>query len=368
VLNYTSPAGYGAYNWGLAAAPSGTIFALGNYWPTDANSRQLVLASTDSGGNWSVLDDFAPPDRFVDYWFGLGGGIAFDPPGLLYVTGRSYDDLFLEPGEPDHWYVRRSTDGGSTWATVDDFAMKSSATTDEMDIAVDAAGGVYVSGCDFYNSSPNWIIRKGFGGTSFSTVDFLPNSYPKDIFVHPTAGIFVAGQTRITIRNQSVWVWLVRRSIDGGVTWSNVDTFQASSGSAVAMGITANSSGIYVAGSAGTVNKGVSSSHWIVRRSSDGGSTWATVDDYQLIADKSTQPQCIVADPYGNLFLAGKCNAGTGDQWIVRKGAGAPGTWATIDVFQNGGVGTTPNAIAADIFGNVFVGGNAGSNWLIKKY
>src|SRR6185369_6602733 len=153
------------------------------------------------------------------------------------------------------------------WATVDDFAMKSSATTDEMDIAVDAAGGVYVSGCDFYNSSPNWIIRKGFGGTSFSTVDFLPNSYPKDIFVHPTAGIFVAGQTRITIRNQSVWVWLVRRSIDGGVTWSNVDTFQASSGSAVAMGITANSSGIYVAGSAGTVNKGVSSSHWIVRRS-----------------------------------------------------------------------------------------------------
>jgi len=375
VLNFSGPAGIGAYNWGLAAAPSGTVYALGNYWPNDANSRQLVLSSSDSGHSWLVLDDYAPPERYVDFWFGLGGGIALDSASVLYVTGRSYDDLYLEPGEPEHWYVRRSSDGGATWVTVDDFVMKSSATTDEMGIAVDAAGDVYVSGCDFYSSGSDWIIRKGVGGTSFSTVDFLPNSYPKDIFVHPTAGIFVVGSTQVTIKNQTSSAWLVRRSTDGGATWSNVDTFQLSSGKySGAWGFSANASGIYVVGAGGAVNKGLSSDHWIVRKSTNGGSSWTTVDNYQLAADNYSSARCVAADAYGNLFVAGRGEQGGNDgtfshrYWVVRKSAGGTGPWTTADVFQNGASGTTPNAIAADAFGNVFVAGDDGGNWLIKRY
>jgi hypothetical protein len=68
-----------------------------------------------------VLDDFAPPGRHVDFFgaFDLGGGIASDPAGNLYVSGLSYPD---EASNADaQWYVRRSTDGGATWTTVDDF-------------------------------------------------------------------------------------------------------------------------------------------------------------------------------------------------------------------------------------------------------
>src|SRR5262245_20590455 len=65
-----------AYNWGLTIAASGTIYAVGNVvyggWP---DSRQVVLSSSDSGNSWSVLDDFAPPGYYVDFWGGLGGGI-----------------------------------------------------------------------------------------------------------------------------------------------------------------------------------------------------------------------------------------------------------------------------------------------------
>ena len=366
VLSYPN-----AFNWGLAATPSGPIYAVGNnYSPPIAGGDQLVLSSSDSGNSWSVLDDFAPPGRYVDFFgaFDLGGGITSDPAGNLYVSGLSYPDE-LSNGDAQ-WYVRRSTDGGATWTTVDNFVKAPvDANADDIGIAADAAGNVYVSGCDFYQSGsyayPLWTVRKGVGGTSFSTVDTVPNSRPTEVFVHPTAGVFVSGMTTVTIKNQTSSAWLVRRSTDGGATWSNVDTFQLSSSrSAVAMGIGANASGIYVVGHAYNLNKGVTSSHWIVRQSTNGGNSWTTVDDYQLVADNSSQARCIAADANGNLVVAG---SGAG-KWILRKSAAGTGPWTTVDVFQNGSLVTSPNAIAADVFGNIFVGGNDGANWLIKKY
>jgi hypothetical protein len=347
-----------AYSWGLAAAPSGTICVVGNDHPAGiAGGNQLVLSSSDSGNSWSVLDDFAPPGRYVDFFgvFDLGGGIASGPDGSLYTSGLSYPEE-TSNGDP-RWYVRRSTDGGATWTTVDDFLMTSVwGNHDDIGIAADAAGNVFVSATDFYvsgsNAYPLWSVRKGVGGTSFSTVDTVLNGRPTDVFVHPTAGVFVVGMTSSS--------WLVRRSTDGGATWSNVDVFQ----SAVPMGIAANASGLYVVGHGYIFNKGITSAHWIVRKSTNGGNSWTTVDDYQLSAGSSTQARCVASDANGNLVVAGSA-AG---KWIVRKSAGGTGPWTTVDVFQNAGSVTTPNATAADAFGNVFVGGNDGANWLIKKY
>ena len=56
-----------ASSWGLAAAPSGTIYAVGNTYTT---WTQLVLGTSNGGSSWFVLDDFAPPGRYVDF-FGL---------------------------------------------------------------------------------------------------------------------------------------------------------------------------------------------------------------------------------------------------------------------------------------------------------
>jgi len=362
VLNYPAAA-----SWGLAASASGRIYALGNTYTTWS---QLVLGSADGGNFWAALDDFAPPGRHVDFfgWADLGGGITSDSAGNLYVSGLSYPDEFSNAYA--QWYVRRSTDGGATWTTVDNFVKAPvDANADDIGIAADVAGNVYASGYDFYLAGwsyyPLWTVRKGVGGKSFSTVDTLLNSLPTDVFVHPTAGVFVAGMSTITVRNQTSNAWLVRRSIDGGATWSNVDVFQlANSKSAVAMDIAANESGIYVVGQAYNVNKGVTSSHWIARKSTNGGNSWTTVDDYQLIADNSSGARCIATDASGNLVVAGSA-AG---KWIVRKSASGTGPWTTVDVFQNGSSVTTPNAVAADVFGNVFVGGNDDTNWLIKRY
>jgi hypothetical protein len=362
-----------ANSWALAAAPSGLIYAVGD---SDLG-KELVLASTDSGSSWSLVDDYSPAGQYIEEGIPFGGDIALDSTGVLYVTGRSHDNEFVQP---DHWYVRRSINGGASWVTVDDYVMRSATIgADAVSVAVDGTGDVYVSGYDFYSTGTgpinyDWIIRKGIGGTSFSVVDFLPNSLPIRVFVHPTAGVFVVGQTRFTVRSSITWAWLVRRSSDGGATWSNVDTipFSSSSFYSAASGISADRAGnLYVVGQGR--EKTTSAYRWLVRKSTDGGNSWTTVDSYQLAAGQHSCARCVATDAAGNVFVAGQGNLSDGTSvtgcWVLRKSVGGTEAWKTVDVFPNGGLGATANAIAADPFGNVFVGGYGGPNdWLIKRY
>src|SRR5262249_54487207 len=155
---------------------------------------------------------------------------------------------------------RRSADGGLTWNTVD--FVPGAANK----IVTDTAGNVYVAGAVGANS---WAIRKGIGGTNFATVDsFAAGPYgAQAIFVHPSAGIFAAGNapisTNVSKSGTSVYYgWVVRRSTNGGATWSTVDSFSLSGGTgtgpfygASAFGMGADTHGnLYVVGSADSVS------------------------------------------------------------------------------------------------------------------
>jgi hypothetical protein len=131
--------------------------------------------------------------------------------------------------------------------------------------------------------------------------------------------------------------------------------------------------------------------HWIVRKSSNGGTSWATVDDFLgcVSVTNSTQPfktstQCgiyavangFAADSHGNLFVAGwveKSATYGGYQWIVRESLGGAGAWQTVDTFQFvPGNNAFAQAIAVDALGNVYVGGHADDatdtmHWIVRK-
>src|SRR6266516_7108956 len=103
-----------------------------------------------------------------------------------------------------HWLVRRSTDGGTTWSPVDDFVSGNSSIQPN-GIAVDASGNVFVAGIGDTPSSSQylWTVRKGVGGTNFTTVDqplALSGGWgasANGIFAHPTAGVFAVGYGQI---------------------------------------------------------------------------------------------------------------------------------------------------------------------------
>jgi hypothetical protein len=372
-----------ASNSGLTAAPNGALYAVGTGYPSE---RGVIRASTDGGFSWSVLDQFV----FPGFYRTIYSAIVSDSVGNLYVAGSAFDDGSLpdDVGGPVHWFVRQSTDGGATWTTVDDFAPGGGFWAyDDFDVhtlAVDASGNVFagffaVSDSSAYHRG-NWTIRKGAGGTAFTTVDTSPftSAYgPKGIYAHPTTGIFAVGDGAILVTNKNKTTstsggWLVRRSLDGGATWQNIDAYQLSSGyfaQANAVGTDA-SGNLYVVGSGRAFNNGLNTWHWIVRKSTNSGTTWTTVDNFQLEANNHSSASCFATDAFGNLFVAGSGNQGPWDgtgsniHWTVRKSAGGTGAWTTVDYLQSGG--TAANAITA-AFGKVFVGGNGGGGWLVRR-
>jgi hypothetical protein len=367
----------GNVNFGLTVAPSGALFAAG-YADWDGMSwRGLVRTSTDGGNTWSLLDDFLYPGLY----YTLYSDIASDSTGNLYLTGIAFDDGTGDLGGPVHWIVQRSIDGGASWSMVDDFVPGGEWWDSVKNtITVDAAGNVFV-GIPANDGTPSsktfWTIRRGVGGTDFTTVDTLPydSDGPQGIYAHPTAGIFAVGADSIVVTNKNKTTsnsraWTVRRSLNGGDTWAKVDTFQLSSGyQAIALGVGGDALGnIYVVGRGATTSRGGYISHWLVRKSADGGSSWSTVDDF-LSSGNSAEARRFATDANGNLFVAGSGNTSTGYnyRWVVRKSAGGTGSWTTVDDFQYAGSGSTPYAIAADTYGKVFVGGAGGSHWLVRR-
>ena len=359
-------AGQPAANWGLAVAPGGTLFAAG-FGSDSSVDHGLDMASADGGSTWSgALDDFVYGPGYSTRY---DGGITADAAGNIYVSGRAY-----AVGVPTHLIVRRCTDGGLTWSTVDDFVPGGTSTFFSRGITADAAGSVYLTA---NNAENNWTIRKGVGGTSFSTVDsFGPGSRALAVFAHPPAGIFAAGYGTITIKKSSSQALLVRRSLDGGATWSTVDTFQLTIGQeSLALGLGADVLGnVYVVGRANATYRGSSYKHWMVRKSSNGGGSWSTVDDY-LATTGSSEARQFAADSHGNLFVIGEDSTAPGNysKWIVRENPGGTGGWQTVDSLQYvAGYESDVRAIAADAYGHVYVGGRgmdaSSFHWVVRKH
>ncbi|MDB6032038.1 MAG: hypothetical protein JWM16_2376 [Verrucomicrobiales bacterium] len=380
--DYQLVLGKNAFARGLAQDPLGNLFAAGAGVDSAGTYHGLVMKSSNHGDTWAAADDFANPTTTINLGPDHGAGICADSAGRLYAAGSD----FLASNQKN-WYVRRSLDGGATWATVDSFTLGGTEAYPRS-LETDLAGNVYVTGTASTSgtSLTNFaIVRKGItdaaGVMTWRTVDQVSGTFRLDITglgnlpliygnglltCHPSAGVFIAGR-RIVVDKTGSYVnqWAVRRSVDGGLTWANVDAYQLDpSQDATAVGMGRDSFGnLYAVGAAEIRSKGKNLTHWIVRKSSNGGATWTTVDDY-LPASGNSAAYRFAADPAGNLFVTG-----AGD--ITRKSAGGVGPWATIATAPPGPA-FYPSSLMSDAAAGVFSMGYyndaAGSrHWIIRK-
>jgi len=253
-------------------------------------------------------------------------------------------------------------------------------------VAADAAGNVYVAGdADYANPYyvNYWTVRKGIGGTNFSTVDSLQtgSTFPtaQAILAHPTAGIFAAGEASVVVNKfgGTALEWVVRRSTNGGITWSTVDTFAFTNSSSIyradAHGIGADSLGnVYVVGRAANKNKSDGIFHWLVRKGVKGGTSWTTVDDYEPYSSGTQSAERFIAGPNGDLYAVGGAGPASGpSHWIVRWNPVGTSTWSTVDDYTYVPGGSAwAFTMAANASGNVFVGGGGSGtseHWVVRK-
>ena len=158
--------------------------------------------------------------------------------------------------------------------------------------------------------------------------------------------------------------WLVRRSLDGGVTWQTVDLF-----SGEARAVTTDSVGnVYVAGqNVGANPPGNNVRSWIIRKSSNGGISWSTVDTFtnSWVRGVFSHPNGgLFAVGYGTVTTTGKGNKTTSQRYsYVRRSLNAGATWATVDSVP----GVTAKNIGVNALGHLYVVGDNGTQWTLAR-
>lgn len=249
---------------------------------------------------------------------------------------------------------------------------------------MDAAGDVYAVGTANLTTTTKgksttqsyWTVREQIAGQSgFTTVDSVANGgTPNGVTVigsGANAGIYVAGQAQKVSGGQEDWV--VRKSGNGGSTWSTVDDFEYGSGlHSEAEAVTADPAGnLYVVGWGVKAISGSTDTYdWLVRKSADGGATWTINDDYH-VSSNYAEAYAAGVDLAGNEYVVGQAEESSIWHSIVRTNTG--GAWTTVDDFQlAAGKTSIGRAFTVDSSGNLYDGGDAvdGSNtahWIIRS-
>jgi hypothetical protein len=307
---------YNSYLWNMGLDASGNVYSIGQLTPKSTGIPYwYVRKSSDRGVNWSTVDQYQyAAGQWVD-----ATGFTADNSGNIYVVGGGHDaGTKKNPSGNLHWLVRRSSDGGQTWALVDDV------TGQDANGAGYVSGvGVFVVGPRYGGSSTSWVVRRSTSGApgTWSTVDVPFAGGADGVGSDSLGNIYVTGAKWITTATKPTvsgyLVWVTRKSSDGGSSWTTVDTFAyAQNKNSTGLSIGRNSAGQVVV--AGYAYDAQGKRHWIVR-TPDASGAWQTIDDFQLAPGYLASALGVVTDAAGNLLVTGAAQDATGSHWIVRK-------------------------------------------------
>jgi hypothetical protein len=325
---------------------------------TDLNRCGVVRRGT-SAQDWDMIFS----DSVVDWADATFQTCAVDKlRGYLYIGGYYISD------QGPSWFIMESRNNGYDWELIDTFKTAPGASNCRS-IAVDSRGNVYAAGFAAIGPTLYWIVRKGSpdpaGGWRWNTVDKLGLkgigwSSPSAICINQADDVFVSGHIGGSNYQQ---MWSVRRSTDKGKTWETVDSLPVPIGYSRATTIAADATGaIYAAGLVVNCSFVPARQYWIVRKSIDRGETWSIVDTFRSL--DYALPAAMAFDGSGGVFVGGVGENANGQHWIVRHGRPVRGklVWATSDWWQMApGLSAAVKGIAAGPGGYIYASGFAES-------
>ncbi len=311
--------------FGIAADSKGTIYAAGASLISSERSSWFIRKSSDRGNNWETIDQFGDgDDAFARH-------ITIDQEkNIIFVPGQNGNYL-------DHeWVVRKGTNNGTTWETTDSFILENGTISSAFQTIKAVENTYYTVG---YAKNDTWIshlvVRKTTDeGKTWETVQDFSYSEFNDtegygIAVDSKGTLFISG----TINEVNGDIWLVGKLTGGGSTWETVSEYQSSAGyTSQATSIAINSKDeIFVAG-IGYASNGMA--HWIVRKSNDGGSSWRTVDKFQLPSGRTAEPNKIKVDYLDNVYAIGYAIENSlAARVLIRQSSDGGEHWSTLESY-----------------------------------
>ena len=316
---------------------------------TRTSIKAELLESRTLLSAWSTVDTY----HLGAQWGSFATAMASDAAGNVYAAGRAVDSS----GNAQHAIVREKLSGSASWTTIED----TTAAPNFGALAVDATGDVFVSAKPLNgstgSSSPGWmILERPAGQTMFSVVDQLSGTAGCNALATDAAGdVLAAGTVYESAGARSPYYnhWVVREWVAGTAGFKTIDDY-LDGGTTYATGVTVIASG--PAAGIYAVGEGLNSAyHWLVRKSANGGATWSTVDDflYDPQSPNGSGASAVSADGAGNVYVVGDgaqkvivgytySKNGTAtpvyseiEHWLVRKsGSGSLNSWSVNDDFQ----------------------------------
>ena len=122
--------------------------------------------------------------------------------------------------------------------------------------------------------------------------------------------------------------WSINRSNDEGLTWEQVDYYSfAEHGESHPMSMVNKGNDLYVCGHAWDSYSDFGNEQWIVRKSSDNGATWTTVDQYEEHEGEDHVCRGMAVSAFGTLYAVGSNDT---DGGVIRESVDDGATWTTI--------------------------------------
>jgi len=280
-----------------------SLFAVGQVWqPTSRRGGHYV---------WRVSKSNYDPNNGWGPWGAAGAdfalsasedakaqGCVVDSQGNVYVAGTAV--LKNVP----HWIVRKLANGGNNWQSVTDISSAkgySSASVGGM-CYYPANGSVFVVG---ELNGKGTILRVAQNGAS-SIVDVWPSSTKARSLNYDSDGnLYAVGSTQAA--GASTGGWIIRRSADGGYSWSTVLSEKEGFWGSAASLAEDKDGNLWVVGNTGTSSDSSSSSQWTVMQHLPVESwtdSWA--HRQHLMTQTSFSAATVVrTDDFGNVFALG---------------------------------------------------------------
>ncbi len=238
----------------IAVDHDGRILVSGRAEDSFNREHFITRLSTNRGHSFTTVDDLllAPGD----YW------------GVRSLTFQSNGQAVVAATRNGTWFHRRSKPGGTGWTPI-------AAPVGVTIINFCASGADLIAvGSAVVPGAGTRGVTYRLAGDPWTLLDSVRAS-PDGYLIHSSctqngSALFVGGRDDRT--------WRTRRSLDGGVSWTTVDSVPCVFGPILDMGAGRGGS-TYSIGRCKIDGPGYDDwTYWRVRRTDDGGSTWVDSD------------------------------------------------------------------------------------------